>query len=276
MCQGIPNTREKPVLRQFLIVAVISPGRGRFACLASTSLQNVHGPLTNSFPPRPNLIGPNVPRKPTTTGESKTMIKRTTLASAVTTLAISCILAAPVFGQTATAPYQLSVFAGGPSNGSTSPDSITVLGDHVFVGYGDGHDPAGIDGKNSEIIEYTMDGTIVHIYSVPGHSDGLKVDPSTHLLWALQNEDANANLVVIDPETHHHKLYTFSSAAHGGGYDDIVFRGCKAYISASNPANNPNAGPAIVSAKLEGSTVELTPVLLGNANAIDIPTDTTV
>jgi hypothetical protein len=204
------------------------------------------------------------------------MIKLASPASAVTTLALFGILAAPVFGQTATAPYQLSVFAGVPGNGSTAPDSIAVLGDHVFVGYGDGHDPAGTDGKNSEIIEYRMDGTIVHIYSVPGHSDGLKVDPSTHLLWALQNEDANANLVIIDPETQHQKLYTFSSAAHGGGYDDIVFRGCKIYISASNPANNPNAGPAIVSAKLEGSTVEVTPVLLGNASAIDIPTDTTI
>jgi hypothetical protein len=48
------------------------------------------------------------------------------------------------------------------------------------------------------------------------------------------------------------------------------------YISASNPANNPNAGPAIVSATLEGHTVEVKPVLLGNASAIDIPTDTTV
>jgi hypothetical protein len=103
-----------------------------------------------------------------------------------------------------------------------------------------------------------------------------KVDPSTHLLWALQNEEANVNLVVIDPETHHQKLYTFSSAAHGGGYDDFVFRGCRAYISTSNQANNPNAGPAIVRAKLEGSTVEATPVLLGNASAMDIPTDATV
>jgi len=159
---------------------------------------------------------------------------------------------------------------------STAPDSIAVIGDHVFVGDGDGHDPAGIDNKNSEIVEYKMDGRIVYIYSVPGHSDGLKVDPSTHLLWALQNEDANANLVVIDPETRHQKHYTFSSAAHGGGYDDIVFGGCKAYISASNPANNPKVGPAIVSAKLEGSTVEVTPVLLGNASAMDIPTDATV
>jgi hypothetical protein len=203
------------------------------------------------------------------------MIRLTTPVSFLLTLMLSGILAAPVFAQTASAPYQLSVFANAPK-GSSAPDSIAVLRDHVFVGYGDGHLPDGSDGLNSEVVEYRMDGTIVHTYTVRGHSDGLKVDPSTHLLWALQNEDANANLVIINPETHDQKLYGFSLAAHGGGYDDLVFRGCKVYISASNPANSPNAGPAVVSATLEGSIVEVKPVLFGNANAIDIPTDTSM
>jgi hypothetical protein len=53
----------------------------------------------------------------------------------------------------------------------------------------------------------------------------------------------------------------------------MVFRGCKVYISASNPANvNPNTGPAIVSARLEGSRVEVAPVLAGTAQVIDVPT----
>jgi hypothetical protein len=195
--------------------------------------------------------------------------------SALTTLIICGMLAAPVFAQKPTPPYKLSVFAHAPK-GSSAPDSIAVLGDHVFVGYGDGHLPDGSDGLNSEVVEYQMDGTFVHTYTVPGHNDGLKVDPSTHLLWALQNEDANANLVIINPETNDQKLYTFGPAAHGGGYDDMVFRGCEVYLSASNPANNPNAEPAIVSAKLEGNTVVVTPLLYGNANAIDIPTDTTM
>jgi len=111
---------------------------------------------------------------------------------------------------------------------------------------------------------------------VPGHNDGLKVDPSTHLLWALQNEDANANIVIINTETHETKLYTFGPTLHGGGYDDIVFRGCKIYVSASNPAKSPNTGPAIVSIRLSGSTVEIESVLEGNASAIDIPTDATI
>jgi hypothetical protein len=185
------------------------------------------------------------------------------------------VAAAPAFAQTAASPYQLSVFATAPK-GLSGPDSIAVRRDHVFVGYGDGNAPDGSDGKSTQIVEYSMNGMVEHTYTVKGHSDGLKVDPSTQLLWALQNEDANANLVIIDPETHQQTLYTFGPTLHGGGYDDLVFRGCKVYISASNPANNPNTGPAIVSARLDGNYVDVKPVLAGDAGAIDIPTDATV
>jgi hypothetical protein len=149
-----------------------------------------------------------------------------------------------------------------------------LLGDRVFVGYGNGNAPDGSDGKSTQIVEYSMNGTVDYTYTVKGHSDGLKVDPSTHLLWALQNEDASANLVIINPKTHQQTLYTFGPTLHGGGYDDLVFRGCKVYISASNPANSPNTGAAIVSAVLDGNFVDVKPVLAGNASAIDIPTDT--
>src|ERR1700686_2680359 len=188
---------------------------------------------------------------------------------------ISAAAAVPAFAQTAAPPYKLSVFATAPS-GSSAPDSIAVLRDHVFVGYGDGNLPNGSDGKSTQIVDYAMDGTVQYTYTVEGHNDGLKIDPSTHLLWAIQNEDSNANLVVINPKTHQQKLYTFGPTAHGGGYDDVVFRGCKAYISASNPASNPNTAPAIVRASLEGNFVEVKPVLAGDASAIDIPTDNTV
>jgi hypothetical protein len=205
----------------------------------------------------------------------KIMKKLTTIVFALAVLTISGIIAGPAFGQTATPPYKLTVFANAPT-GLSAPDSIAVLGDHVFVAYGDGHLPDGSDGLNSQIVEYRMDGSVVHTYTVPGHSDGLKVDPVTHKLWALQNEDANANLVIINTETHFQRLYTFGSTLHGGGYDDLVFRGCKVYVSASNPANNPNTGPAIVSARLQGNLVAVEPVLAGEASAIDISTDATV
>jgi len=189
-------------------------------------------------------------------------------------LAVSLLagVSAPAIAQKANPPYQLSVFAAAPS-GLSAPDSIAVLREHVFVGYGDGNAPDGSDGKSTQIVDYGMDGAVKHIYTVKGHNDGLKIDPSTHLLWALQNEDANANLVIINPVTHQQTFYSFGPTLHGGGYDDLVFRGCKVYISASNPANNPNKGPAIVSATLEGNFVDVKPVLAGEASAIDVPTD---
>jgi hypothetical protein len=181
----------------------------------------------------------------------------------------------PTSAPTATSPYTLTVFAKAPQ-GLSAPDSLAVLGDHVFVGYGDGHAPDGSDGKTSQVVEYTADGSVVHTFTVKGHSDGLKVNPITWQLWALQNEDANPNLVVINPKTGEQHTYPFSATPHGGGYDDIVFRGCKAFISASNPANNPNTGPAIVRADLENGIVVVKSVFAGNAKAIDILTDQTV
>src|ERR1700728_4735356 len=84
-----------------------------------------------------------------------------------------------VFGQTASAPYQLAVFAKAPA-GLSAPDSVAVLRDHVFVGYGDGHLPDGSDGLSSQIVDYKMDGSVAYTYTVVGHNDGLKIDPSSH------------------------------------------------------------------------------------------------
>lgn len=175
----------------------------------------------------------------------------------------------------AASSYTLSVFAAAPS-GLSAPDSIAVLDDHVFVGYGDGHQPDGSDGLNSQVVEYTMDGGVVHTFTVRGHNDGLKVDPYTHLLWALQNEDANPNLVIIDPRSGSQRDYLFGPTPHGGGYDDMVFRDCKTYISASNPANNPNMEPAIVSARIDEGMLSVAPVLMANAAATDLPTGQSV
>lgn len=198
-----------------------------------------------------------------------------TLVFALALLLASGMMAGAASAQTANAPYQLSVFATAPT-GLSAPDSIAVLDGHVFIGYGDGHAPDGSDGLSSQVVEYNMDGSIVHTYTVVGHNDGLKVDPITNRLWAMQNEDLNPNLVIIDPGTQGTRFFTFGPTPHGGGYDDMVFRGCQVYISASNPAKNPNTGPAIVSAHLEGNLVEVEPVLAGTANAIDIPTDAQV
>ena len=59
---------------------------------------------------------------------------------------------------------------------------------------------------------------------VKGHNDGLRLDPTTNQLWALQNEDANPKLVVIDPITGITVKYTFAAKPpHGGGLTANVY-----------------------------------------------------
>ena len=48
------------------------------------------------------------------------------------------------------------------------------------------------------------------------------------------------------------------------------------FLSASNPANNPNSGPAVVRATISGSVVNVTEALNASAIATDISTDTPV
>lgn len=197
------------------------------------------------------------------------------LATLSTALLLSALIAAPAMAQAgpkAEKGYSISVFAKSAGNYS-KPDSIAVADGHVFIGYGGNGLPDGSDGKTSYIVEYTKSGQVVHVYSVVGHNDGLKAVPDTHYLVALQNEDANPNAVLIDTSAETQQVYKFASApAHGGGYDDLVIRKGKVYVSASNPANNPNAEPAIVEAALTNGLITVTPVLEGNATATNVVT----
>ena len=190
-------------------------------------------------------------------------------------LCSALLLASAAFGQvTALPPYTVSVFATSVLGVYYQPDSIAVVDDHIFIGYGNNAPTTG--GGHSTIVEYDRNGNVIKAYTVSGHNDGLKVDPTTKLLWALQNEDANPNLVIIDPVSGSETVYTFGPTPHGGGYDDMSFRGGDVFISCSNPAHNPNAYPAIVRAQIHGSMVDVSPVLIGTATATDIPTDTPV
>lgn len=194
--------------------------------------------------------------------------------SSATVLPILMIHAQLIHAQPAAltvgAGYTVTVFAQG-SGGLSAPDSIVAADNKIYIGYGDNHDPAGLDGLTSQIVEYSKTGKMLYVYNVPGHNDGLKLDPETGKLWAMQNEDGNPNLVIIDPRTREERLYTFAQTPpHGGGYDDIVFLNHHVYLSASNPADNPNQEPAIVEGKLEGNTIWVKPLLQGDAQAIDV------
>jgi hypothetical protein len=115
---------------------------------------------------------------------------------------------------------------------------------------------------------------VMKTYTVVGHNDGLRYNTATGDLWALQNEDANATLVIIEPGTGKQKTFVFGTGPHGGGYDDLVFDSDSVFISASNPSTNTE--PGIVRLKREKGKVKLTGVLNDDASATDVTTGDSV
>jgi hypothetical protein len=98
-------------------------------------------------------------------------------------------------------------------------------------------------------VQYSASGSIQHVYSIAGNVDGLKFNPTTGMVWALQNQDANSTLSLINPTTHvvtgpmkyAVPPYVYgpvtSPSGVGRGYDDIAFLGGKVYLSFTNPVN---------------------------------------
>lgn len=169
--------------------------------------------------------------------------------------------------------YTVSLFVSGSKY--TSPDSIVVDGGHVFVDYQNAAAKDGSDTLSSNIVEYDMNGKEIKTFSCPGHSDGMRMDPGTKLLWVTSNEDANPKMETIDPASGTVTPYAFPKAPHGGGYDDLYFLNGTAFIAASNPTldkNGINVFPAVDKITLNDGKVNLMPILMGNATATDTTT----
>jgi hypothetical protein len=181
--------------------------------------------------------------------------------------------------------YSISVFTEPNSSESATPpfapDSVAVDQNHVFIDYQNktAKDCTDATSTHSTVSEYSMDGKFVHSWNVPGHSDGMRIDPSTHLIWTTSCEDGNPMFATIDPSSGTVTPYAVPSPPHGGGYDDLYFLGGKTYISASNPSLDSNGGnpfPAIDQIALDNGKMTLTPVLVGNATATDTVTKSQV
>jgi len=197
------------------------------------------------------------------------------VAGAIILLAIALgIVMMPASGAAqvvATAPYTITTFATAPS-GLSKPDSITFNSTNVFVGYGNGGAPDGSGGAMSNIVEYDFKGNMIKDFIVVGHNDGLRFNPRENNLWALQNEDGNATLIIINLKNGDQTTYTLGTGPHGGGYDDIDFNNKSIYLSASAPTIGPDTAPAIVSVKIAGKKAEVSGILNGNATVTDVMT----
>jgi hypothetical protein len=152
----------------------------------------------------------------------------------------------------------------------SNPDSVVVAGGHVFIDYQNVTAKDGSDGKFSTVVEYNMEGEALKRWNIPGHSDGMRWNPSTKVLWTTSNEDGNPAFATIDPVGGIVTKYTFPAPPHGGGYDDLYFLNGKAYVAASAPAVDPNVFPAVDEISLNANhTLSLKPILMGNATATD-------
>jgi PEP-CTERM motif len=136
----------------------------------------------------------------------------------------------------------VSTFATGGAVNATGPDSVSIGDGSVWIEYGNGADSAG-GGGSSTIVQYNpQTGAVQNTYSISGLVDGLKFNPVTGNVWALQNNDGNATLSIIDPTTHMvsgplsyaSPPYVYGSTS-GRGYDDVAFLGGKVYLSYTNP-----------------------------------------
>lgn len=176
------------------------------------------------------------------------------------------------FGLAALPGYQVSLFAR-QTSAFNNPDSLVVDNGFVYIDYQNTTAKDCTDKNTSTIVQYDMNGKMLKTFVVPGHSDGMRADPSTHLLWVTSCEDGNPKFVTIDPTSGTITPYTFPPTPHGGGYDDLCFLNGLVFIAASNPNVNSagvNVFPAIDKITLGNGKVNLTPVLMGNATATDL------
>jgi hypothetical protein len=185
------------------------------------------------------------------------------------TAAISVVLVAASSAGAQTV-LAVSTFATGTAVNATSPDSIALWKNSVWVSYSNGADSTGLSG-NSTVVQYKLNGKIRHIYSIPGYVDGLKVDPRSGLVWAMQNQDGNSTLTLINPKAGTASApisYAVTSGARG--YDDVAFRFNQAFVSYTNPTGPTD--PTIQLVQNGSNPVVVTPILLMGATGTNLAT----
>src|SRR5215469_3018227 len=187
--------------------------------------------------------------------------------SRIAIASIALTMASSAFAQNI---RRITTFATGTAVNATGPDSITLSRNSVWVSYTNGADSTGLSG-GSTIVQYKLNGVVSQTYSIAGSVDGLKVDPRTGQVWALQNQDGNSTLSLINPKAHTVTgpiPYAVTSSTHG--YDDVAFRGNQVFLSYTNPAAP--ADPTIQLLQNASNPLAVTPILLMGATGTNLAT----
>ncbi len=195
---------------------------------------------------------------------TRRVVKITTAAGAVASLVLGIVVIAfPASAQTGGPTYYVRQILSGQSlhhwytragsrqqhrESLTQPDDITMIGGNLFTGFQNGVGPQGqasTDGnRDSTIVEFRPNGTVVSQWDIRGKCDGLTADPYTGQVIATVNEDANSSLYSIDPWSGQVAHYWYSRPLpHHGGTDAISFYHGQMLISASAPGTTGAAAP---------------------------------
>jgi hypothetical protein len=192
------------------------------------------------------------------------------LAKQISRIAIASITLTMALSAHAQKVRRITTFASGTAVNATEPDSVTVSRNSVWVSYTNGADSTGLSGS-STIVQYKLNGEVRHTYSIAGSVDGLKVDPRTGQVWALQNQDGNSTLSLINPKTHTVTgpiPYAVKSATEG--YDDVVFRSNQVFMSYTNPVAPTD--PTIQLLQNGSNPLVVTPILTMGATGTNLAT----
>jgi hypothetical protein len=179
-------------------------------------------------------------------------------------------------GASAQSITSVSVFATGAAVGGTGPDSITFGNGSIWVEYANTGVSTG--GGASGIVRYSPGGAVQNKYAISGLVDGLKVNQTTGMVWALQNNDGNATLSFINPTTNvvssplvYGPPYVYGSTS-SRGYDDVAFLNGKAYLSYTNPVNPTDPVLQILNNGIRPSgTLTTTSILTASQTGISVP-----
>jgi hypothetical protein len=135
------------------------------------------------------------------------------LTAALSAGAVLLLAAKALAAPSALPPYTLTELTNlVPPTGATQPDALAVSGDgkDLWVGYGNVVDTTGKSGP-SNLVEYNFATGAVHRnLSIPGHLDGLKINPTTNDVWATENEDGNPTIAIVNHLNGHFRIYTFA------------------------------------------------------------------
>lgn len=193
----------------------------------------------------------------------------------------ACKVASRVSNVVALPGYQVCLFVGATTN-TNHPDSVVFDGTHVWIGWQNITAKDGTDNKSSTVGEYTTSGKRLKMWTIGGgtangtgcHSDGMRWNATTHMMWVMCNEDGHPRLFVINPSSSAPTQYSLPNPTPwSGGFDDIQFVNGVAYSDASNPTLNSagkNIYTALYKVTLSGTKANLTPVLKASAKAMTL------